>query len=239
MKALIFAAGLGTRLKNLTTHIPKALVEVKGKPMLQLTIERLKAQGIQEFVINIHHFGDKILEFLEAKHNFNCKIDISDEREQLLDTGGGLKKAEQFLKKEDCFLIHNTDIFSETDIRAMKSVHRYSESLVTMAVQDRSASRKLGFDNKNRLQAWKNFNSGETIFVNPSHTYLNYFAFSGIHIVSNKIFPLLPPIENYPIIPEYLRLAKNHTISAFEHCEPVFDMGTPERIRLVEKYLRT
>lgn len=237
MKALIFAAGMGTRLKPLTDNCPKALVKVAGKPMLQILIERLKKQNINELVINIHHFGRQIIDFLAKNNNFGCRIEISDERHKLLDTGGGLKKAEKFLKDQDYFLIHNADIFSENSLAELETVHKLSGALATLSVKKRPASRKFGFNDKDQLCAWKNFETGETIFSRASQQNLNYLAFSGIHIVSRKIFSYLKPDEKYSITPEYIKLAAKHKIIAHEHCEPLFDLGTPDRIAKAEKYL--
>lgn len=237
MKALIFAAGLGTRLKPLTDNTPKALVKVAGRPMLQMLIENLKQQDINEFVINIHHFGRQIIEFLEANNNFGCQIEISDERDKLLDTGGGLKKAEKFLKDEACFLVHNADIYSEISVAEMETVHRVSGALATLAVKNRQSSRKLGFNKKNELCAWKNSSTGEEIFSRKPKESINYVAFSGIHIIRSEIFKYLPKKKKYSITPEYLKLSAKHKIRAFEHCEPIFDLGTPKRIAECEKYL--
>jgi NDP-sugar pyrophosphorylase family protein len=237
MKALIFAAGLGTRLKPLTDNTPKALVKVAGKPMLQIVIEKLKKQGINQFIINIHHFGEQITEFLKTSNNFNCQIEISDERSKLLDTGGGLKKAEKFLMDEDYFLVHNADIYSEISIAEMETVHRVSGALATLAVKNRQSTRKLGFDENKLLAAWKNNATGEEIISRKPKGKINYLAFSGIHIINTNIFKYLPEEKKYSITPEYLKLSAKHKIRAFEHCEPIFDLGTTERIAECEKYL--
>ncbi len=238
MKALIFAAGLGTRLQPLTNTTSKSLVSVNGTPMLQLIIERLQRQGINDFVINIYHFGQQILDFLKKSQNFGANIQISDERELLLDTGGGLKKAECFFKGEDYFLIHNVDIFSEINILELENQHKKNRPLVTMAVQERDAGRKLGFNENMELKAWKNFKTNETIFVDKENENIEFMAFSGIHIVSNDIFKLLPPDKAYPIIPEYLKIAKSNKILAYKHSEPVFDLGSRERIKIAEQYIK-
>ena len=237
MKALIFAAGLGTRLAPLTDNTPKALVKVAGKPMLQMLIEKLKNQNINEFVINIHHFGEQIIEFLKANNNFNCQIEISDERDKLLDTGGGLKKAEKFLKEEPYFLVHNADIYSELSIAEMETGHRVSDALATLAVKNRKSSRKLGFNKNKQLSAWKNNSTGEEIVSRKPEESLDYLAFSGIHIIRSDIFKYLTAEKKYSITPEYLKLSAKHKIIGFEHCEPVFDLGTPQRIAEFEKYL--
>ncbi len=238
MKALILSAGFGTRLKPITDSIPKALVEVNGKPMLQRTIECLQKQGINDFVINIHYLGNLILGFLKANKNFGANIEISDETDLLLDTGGAIKNAEKFLANEEYFLIHNVDIFSEINIAEMEKMHIQSSALVTLATQNRKASRKLGFDKDMNLKAWRNFNTNETILADDQSHNLNFLAFSGIQIASSDIFKLLPEVNApYPIIPEYLRQCSRHSIKAFLDDAPILDMGSIDRIKTLEKYL--
>lgn len=236
MKAFIFAAGLGTRLGALTNEKPKALVKVNGIPMLQLLILRLKKQGITDFVINVHHFADQIIAFLEQQNNFNCTIQISDERELLLDTGGGLKKAEPFFKNEANFLIHNVDILTTIDFEDMAEEHYKSQAVATLAVQKRDSTRKLLFNKEKSLCGWRNIPEKKEIISRHANTY-SPMAFSGVHFVSSEIFKLLPPLSKYSIIPEYLKIAKTKDISAYICNEKVIDMGTPERIATAEKLL--
>ena len=152
MKAMIFAAGLGTRLKPLTDHMPKALVPVNGRPMLEHVILKLKQSGFNELVINIHHFGEQIIDFLEANQNFGLTIHISDEREQLLDTGGGIKKAAPFFQGNEPFLIHNVDILSDTDLKALYEYHLHSGNDATLLASKRTTARYLLFDLSDRLE---------------------------------------------------------------------------------------
>ena len=162
MKAMIFAAGLGTRLKPLTDHMPKALVPVAGKPMLEHVIEKLKATGFDEIVINVHHFAQQIIDFLKANNNFGIKIWISDETEELLDTGGGIKKTAHFF--DEPFLVHNADILSNVDLKALYDYHLTSGNDATLLVSSRKTVRYLLFDDANRLCGWIN---KETLQTKP------------------------------------------------------------------------
>ena len=161
MKAMIFAAGLGTRLKPLTDNKPKALVEVGGKTMLELVILKLKEAGFNEIVINIHHFGQQIIDYLKANNNFGLTIHISDERDYLLDTGGGIKKATPFLMGNEPFLVHNVDIFSNVDLRQLYENHLKSGATATLLVSQRKTARHLLFNKENKLCGWHNNETGE------------------------------------------------------------------------------
>ena len=161
MKAMIFAAGLGTRLKPLTDNKPKALVEVGGKTMLELVILKLKEAGFNEIVINIHHFGQQIIDYLKANNNFGLTIHISDERDYLLDTGGGIKKATPFLMGNEPFLVHNVDIFSNVDLRQLYENHLKSGATATLLVSQRKTARYLLFNKENKLCGWHNNETGE------------------------------------------------------------------------------
>ena len=158
---MIFAAGLGTRLRPLTDNMPKALVPVAGKPMLERVVLRLKEAGFNDITVNIHHFGEQIIDFLRANGNFGANIHISDEREALLDTGGGIKKARPFLEGNEPFLVHNADILSETDLAALYRHHQESGAEATLLVSERQTSRYLLFDGQYRLHGWTNKSTGE------------------------------------------------------------------------------
>lgn len=187
---MIFAAGLGTRLKPLTDHMPKALVPVAGRPMLEHVILKLKAAGFNELVINIHHFGEQILDFLRANQNFGLTIHISDERDCLLDTGGGIRKAEPFFRGNEPFLIHNVDILSDTDLKALYEYHRQSGNDATLLASRRKTIRYLLFDDEKRLCGWINKDTLQTkpegFAYNPEHHH--EYAFSGIHVISPSLF---------------------------------------------------
>ncbi|MEA4809211.1 sugar phosphate nucleotidyltransferase, partial [Macellibacteroides fermentans] len=156
MKAMIFAAGTGSRLKPYTDHIPKALIPIDGKPMLEHIILKLKAAGFTEIIINVHHLGEQIIEFLAGKDNFGITIHISDERDYLLDTGGGIKHAAQFLQGDEPFLVHNVDIISNVDLKALYQHHLDTNPLATLLVSKRDTSRYLLFNKENKLSGWRN-----------------------------------------------------------------------------------
>lgn len=217
MKAMIFAAGLGTRLQPLTNSKPKALVEIEGIALLEIVIKNIMRQGFDEIIINLHHFAHQIVDFIERKKSFGIKITFSDETGKLLNTGGGLKKARHFLSGKEPFLVHNTDIISTIDLKDMYNRHKQTEALATLAVRDRQTSRYLLFTKKNRLRGWKNKKTGETKIANPGNDSLTPLAFSGIQIISPKIFELF--IENgaFSIIDTYLRLCEKHRIVAYQH----------------------
>ena len=158
MKAMIFAAGLGTRLKPLTDSTPKALLPINGKPMLEHVILKLKDAGFHQIAINVHHLGDQIINFLAANNNFGIQIHISDERDYLLDTGGGIKHAAAFLQGNEPFLIHNVDILSDIDLRALYNHHIETNPLATLLVSKRNTSRYLLFNKENKLCGWRNRN---------------------------------------------------------------------------------
>lgn len=237
MKAVIFAAGLGTRLKSFTEKKPKALVEIAGHTLLELAITYLQRQGINEFIINIHHFGQLVLDYLEANHNFGAIIHISDERNQLLETGGGLVAMENWLKDAP-FIIYNVDVLTEIDIIEMMAFFKKSDSLATLAVSERKSSRYLLFDNTHTLCGWKNVTTGEIKSVNSENGIPKAFAFSGIHIVSPEIFQYKPSKKVFSIIHWYLELAKNHRFSGFNHSGTFWlDVGKVSALAEAEKYI--
>ncbi len=193
MKAMIFAAGLGTRLAPITDTIPKALVDVGRKPMLQRVIENIKASGVSKMVINVHYLAQQIVDFLRDNNNFGIDITISDESDLLLDTGGGLLKAAPLLDGDEPILVHNVDILTDLDFKAMEAAHKESGALATLLVKDRKTSRYLLWDKQMRLRAWINTKTGQTIpsggspAVSAGQQSLTPLAFSGIHIISPKI----------------------------------------------------
>lgn len=239
MKVLIFAAGLGTRLKDLTKNKPKALVEFNGKPILEHLIINLKSQGFNDFVINVHHFADQIENFLKEKNNFNSNIEISDEREMLLETGGGLLNARPFLLNSENFIIYNADIFSDINLKELIKEHKKNNALATLAVQERNTSRKLLFNEENELCQWKNYETNEYKVAKLSTSKLKAWAFTGIHIVNNQIFNHITETGKFSIIDLYLRLAKEHKISTYKANHTFwFDLGKPENIKAAETYIK-
>ena len=238
-KVFILAAGLGTRLKDLTVDKPKALVLVNGKPMLEHLIVKLKAQGFNNFVINVHHFADKIEDFLKKNDNFNCNIQISEERDELLDTGGALLHAKSYLEDTENILIHNVDIFSDLNLKKLIDYHQQNNALATLAVYKRNSSRKLFFDGNMQLCEWKNKNTGEVKIARTSINKLSEFAFSGLHIVNSEIFNHITETGKFSIIDLYLRLAKTKKIIASEsEYSYWFDLGKPETLSKAENMLK-
>lgn len=236
MKAMIFAAGLGTRLRPLTNNIPKALVPLNGIPLLELAIRRLKYYGFNEIIINVHHFAEKIMAFLEEKNNFDIEIHISNEEKILLDTGGGLKNAAWFLKDEP-FLVVNADIVTSLNLAEMVKFHQEHSFLATLAVQTRESSRQMMFNDQNLLSGWKNHQTGEEIISrqieNPT-----FYSFSGIHVINPEIFELMPEEEIFPIMPFYLSVASNKQIGAFDHTGDIWeDVGKLNAIEKTEGLL--
>ena len=232
MRAMILAAGLGTRLRPLTDDRPKALVEVNGHTMLAMTLASLRAFGVREVIVNAHHFAGKIVDYLKAHDNFGMHIEVSRE-DVLLDTGGGLKKAAPFFLREgsdEPFLLHNVDVASTIDLDRMLRDHRHRGALATLAVQQRPSSRQLLFDPQQQLCGRRA--DGRDELVRPADL-LQPLAFCGIHVISPKLFSLIREDGIFSIISVYLRLAASETITAFRADEYYWrDLGTPEGVRL-------
>jgi NDP-sugar pyrophosphorylase family protein len=223
--AMIFAAGLGTRLLPLTLTKPKALVEYEGKPLLQHVVEKIIAADIRHIVVNVHHFSDQIIHFFN-NHPFEAQIDISDESHNLLETGGGFKNAEHFLKNSDRILLYNVDVLSSIDIKKMLEYHHQQGALATLAVQNRKTSRYFIFDTQTlQLCGWCNQQTGASIEARPC-VESKLLAFSGIHVVETRIFSLLPSVTRQSFTPIYLDLAKTEPIIGYEHSQDQWrDMG--------------
>jgi len=229
MKAMILAAGLGTRLRPLTNSIPKALVEVNGKPLLQHALEHLKQFEITEVIVNVHHFAGMIMEFLEANDNFGLKISVSDESDELLETGGGVKKAEWFLRNREPFLVRNVDVLSDLDLLQMLLFHRENSPLATLAVRNRESSRYFLFDDRDRLSGWENRKSGETKISRPG-IQLHAMAFSGIQILQPEIFTLMPEYRRFSLTDVYIQLAANYAILGYPEKNALWkDIGRREQ----------
>ena len=238
MKAMILAAGLGTRLKPLTDKFPKALVPINQKPMIEVLIERLISFGIKDVIINVHHFAEQIIQFLKEKNNFGINIEISDESDLLLDTGGGVKKASWFFKNEDSFLVHNVDAFTNIDLNKLLAKHNSTNAIATLALKERESSRKLLFNKDLTLCGWKNLKTGEEKIVRQNQYNLNEYAFSGVQIMSSKCFSTMPEEKVFSLIDFYLSAAKTEKISGFIHNEDYFvDLGKIENIRLAESLI--
>jgi NDP-sugar pyrophosphorylase family protein len=231
MKAMVLAAGLGTRLRPLTNDRPKALVEISGQTLLEITLARLREFGIREVIINVHHFADKVIDYLKANQNFGMEIEISRE-DVLLDTGGGLKKAGWFFQNDSApFILHNVDVISNIDLKAMLQFHTERRALATLAVQERKSSRYLLFNEELQLCGRKLGNDNPPQIVRQSPN-LQPLAFSGIHVISPGLFPLMKEEGIFPIIDSYLRLAgAGEKILAFRADQYYWrDLGKPESV---------
>ena len=234
-KALIFAAGKGTRLKPFTDSHPKALALVNDVPLLERNIKYLQSFGVTEFVINVHHFGEQIVEFLEKNNHFGAKIDISDEKDELLETGGGLLFAQKYLENEENFLIMNADILTDLNIHELVKFHETHLPLATLAVSDRNSSRKLFFNSEMVLKGWMNKNSGETKMAEFNNDFKE-LAFSGIHCINSSIFDKIKRRGKFSIMEEYLDLMFENEILGFQHEAKLIDVGRPESVIEAEKY---
>lgn len=234
-KALIFAAGKGTRLKPFTDSHPKALALVNDVPLLERNIKYLQSFGVTEFVINVHHFGEQIVEFLEKNNHFGAKIDISNEKDELLETGGGLLFAQKYLENEENFLIMNADILTDLNIHELVKFHETHLPLATLAVSDRNSSRKLFFNSEMVLKGWINKNSGETKMAEFKNNFKE-LAFSGIHCINSSIFDKIKRRGKFSIMEEYLDLMFENNILGFQHEARLIDVGRPESVIEAEKY---
>ena len=238
---MIFAAGLGSRLKPLTDNMPKALVPVAGRPMLEHVILKLKEAGFDQIVINIHHLGQQIIDFLQANNNFGVKIYISDERDYLLDTGGGIKKAALFLQGDEPFLVHNVDILSNVDLKLLYQQHVNNNALATLLVSQRQTSRYLLFNQENKLCGWRNHATGEVKSFYPYFDPQQYteYAFGGIHVMSPKILDWMEEwTGKFSIIQFYLSICARTDIHAFPSSNlRLLDIGKPETLAEAERFL--
>ncbi len=236
-KALIFAAGKGTRLKPFTESHPKALALVNNVPLLERNIKYLQSFGVTEFVINVHHFGEQIVEFLEKNNYFGAKIDISDEKDELLETGGGLLFAQKYLENEENFLIMNADILTDLNIHELVKFHETHLPLATLAVSDRNSSRKLFFNSEMVLKGWMNKNSGETKMAELNNAFKE-LAFSGIHCINSSFFDKMKRRGKFSIMEEFLDLMFENKILGFQHEARLIDVGRPESVIEAEKYFK-
>jgi NDP-sugar pyrophosphorylase family protein len=232
---MLFAAGLGTRLKPFTNNHPKALALINGKTLLERNINYLISYGIQEIVVNIHHFGEQILSFLD-QNKFKCKFFISDERNEVLETGGGLLKAQDLLG-DNSFLVMNVDILTDLDLKAFINYHQEKKPLVSLAVSPRDSSRKLFLNKESQLVGWKNLNTQETIFI-PGYfeDTSTPLAFSGIHIINPDFFSQIKQKGKFSIMETYMQLMRKERILGYQHSAYLIDVGKPESVREAEKY---
>lgn len=237
MRAMILAAGLGTRLRPLTDDRPKALVEVAGRTLLEITLARLRGFGIREVIVNVHHFADLVVEYLKKNEDFGMQITISREDDLLLDTGGGLKKAGWFFleRPDQPFLLHNVDVISTIDLGKMVQAHEKSGALATLATQERESSRQLLFDDNNELCGRETRGREREIVRTSKQAHPR--AFSGLHIISPRMLPMITGTGAFSIIETYLRLAAaKQKIFAFNADEYYWrDLGKPENVAQVAR----
>jgi NDP-sugar pyrophosphorylase family protein len=238
MKAMILAAGLGSRLKPITYTIPKALISVAGKPLLFFLIDKLKLAGVDEIIINVYHHAAQVIQYIEDNNNFDIRVEISREK-NLLDTGGGLKKAAWFFDNNQPFILHNVDVISSIDLIQMLEFHKKNDALVTLAVKKRKSSRYLLFGQNNQLVGWRSTEKEKTEIVKAINEPLETLSFLGVHIVSPAIFPILPEAEVFPIIKAYLALAKKEKrIIAYQSKTDFWlDLGRKENLQAGTDYL--
>ncbi|NUN09683.1 MAG: nucleotidyltransferase family protein [Ignavibacteriaceae bacterium] len=239
MKAMIFAAGLGTRLKPLTDTLPKALIQIGGRTLLERVITKLIGEGVNELIINIHHLGSRIVDFIRERNSFGIRIEFSDESDLLLDTGGGLKKASWFFDDGKPFILYNSDIISDIDLNRMLVYHSGSEAIATLAVRERQTARYFLFDSENNLCGWKNIRSEEERIERIHSSPLRNLAFSGIHIIDPRLFSLFPDEVKFSMVDLYLKIASENIIKGFDHTGDIWiDIGKPESLQSAEKFLK-
>lgn len=230
MKAMIFAAGLGTRLRPLTNDRPKAMVEIDGMPLLEIIIRRLRHYGYTDIIVNVHHYAKMIVDFLAKKKNFGIDITISDETEMVLETGGGLQKAAWFFQDEP-FLVHNVDILTNLNYHDLLHFHKENKAITTLAIRNRQTSRYLLFDKKNVLSGWKNIKTGEVRMSRGEAENKQPFAFSGVHIIEPELLKCFTRTGKFSIIDTYLDVAKNNIITGYDHTDSIWlDVGKPDSL---------
>jgi NDP-sugar pyrophosphorylase family protein len=233
MKAMIFSAGLGTRFKPWTNKHPKALALINGKPLLQRNIEYLQKYNIYDVIVNVHHFADEVIAAIEESKGWGSNIIISEEKDEVLETGGGLLKVKDLLS-DDTFLTINVDILTDANLKYFLASHQQENSLITLAITNRKTSRYLLFNKYNRLCGWRNVTTGEEkIAVEAKELFEK--AYSGLAIFEPQIFDLIPFTGKFSLIDVYLALANGNKIAGFDHSESkLLDVGKPESVAIAE-----
>jgi NDP-sugar pyrophosphorylase family protein len=234
MKAMIFAAGLGTRFKPWTDYHPKALAIVNGKSLLQRNIEYLQQYGIKDVVVNVHHFADQIIDAVNANKGWGSNVMISDERDEVLETGGGLLKARALLEGNEPFLTQNADILTDLNIHHLLAFHRQNKALISFGVTRRKTSRNFLFDENNRLCGWRNHSTGvERIAIAKEK--LNEKAYSCVVVFEPTVFSLIRQAGKFSLVDTYLDLAAEHLIMGYDHTgDRLVDVGKPESVAVAE-----
>jgi NDP-sugar pyrophosphorylase family protein len=232
MKAMIFAAGLGTRLKPFTDHHPKALAVVNGKSLLQRNVLYLQQYGITEVIVNVHHFAGQIIDAISNNKGWGSNITISNETSEVLETGGGLKKAAWYFAGETDFVVMNADILTNMNLHAMIQQHQHNQPLATLAVTQRTSSRYFLFNQQQRLCGWQNTKTNQQRLPLNSPQPLVQKAFSGIHVISTQLLPLITQQGKFSMVEVYLQLAASHTIQSYDHTGTILlDVGKPESLQ--------
>lgn len=234
LRGMILAAGMGTRLKPWTDQHPKALAVVNGKSLLQRNIEYLQQYDVRDVIVNVHHFAEQIIDAINANNGWGSNITISDETNEVLETGGGLKKAAWYFKEDENFFLMNVDILTNLDLHDFIHQHLQQNDLATLAMSDRSSSRYFLFDETQHLCGWKNVNTGEQKITRNAEM-MTPRAFSGVHCINTKIFPLIKQEGKFSIVDVYLDLSKDYNIGCYNHSDCKFiDVGKPESIAKAE-----
>ncbi len=239
MKAMLLAAGFGTRLKPFTDQHPKALAEVNGKTLLQRNIEYLQQFGIYEVIVNVHHFAEQIVQAVKKNIGWGSDVTISDEADAILETGGGLKRASWFFKTEQSFVLMNVDILTDLSLDKMIAFHEINKPLATLATTNRKTSRYFLFNNENVLCGWKNIKTGQEKIMREGKSLIPK-AFSGIHVINKKIFSLMQQKEaKFSMVDVYLSLCAENNILSFDHSNTKFiDVGKPESLTAAEQIFK-
>lgn len=238
MKAMIFAAGLGTRFKPWTDKHPKALALVNGKSLLQRNIEYLQQYNITDVVVNVHHFAGQIIEAVEKNKGWGSNIIISDESNKVLETGGGLLKARQLLQNDEPFITLNVDILTDLSLSALLEFHKNKNTLISFGITDRKTSRYFLFDDDDRLCGWRNTNTGEDkIAIHKNN--LKEMAYSCVVVFQPGIFSLITQTGKFSLVETYLSLAASHPIFGYDHSgDKLVDVGKPESVAVAEKLFK-
>jgi len=240
-QAIIFSAGLGTRLKPLTDTMPKALVPVSGHPLLWHVVMKLKKAGYERIIVNVHHFAQQIIDYLQANQNFGLDIRISDERSALLETGGAIKKARFLLDPAEPVLIHNVDILSNIDLAAFRQAAMSNDAEATLLVNQRQTKRYLLFDDHLQLHGWTNIETGEVKGpAKGQDLQLRTLAFSGIHFIRSTLFPLMDEwTDRFPIIDFYLHVCDTHRLQGYETANlQLLDVGKLETLDAANEFIK-
>ena len=237
MKAIIFAAGIGSRLGEITENKPKALVEIGGITLLEAAIRKLKKHGIDEIIVNVHHFADMMEEFLQKNRNFDIRIEISDEREQLLETGGGLMKASWFFNDNEPFLTYNVDVLTTLDISSLIEFHKESDSLVSLACKKRNTERYFLTDQRNRLCGWENIKTGDRIDAIHREGAVERVGYSCVTVMNPEIFDLIGEKGVFSLTPIFLRLTEKHPVMVYKHDQDYWtDIANQKRLDEANAY---